>query len=396
MFLLIIWGGRPLPPVRKPLTVKTALKAFGLFCTLTGGGLLGYKLFISIPSYNGPTRDMQNKTVLITQPCAKMSRELLHDLAKRGAHLILAHNQVDQCEEIRERLIRKYSVKSDSIECRRLEIDSLRSVRRLAASVLADFQSLDCAILQSPSCVTSIIAGKRRFTHDGFEYELGANYFATYLLSRLLIDRLNASDGRLIFVIDTQAADIAQESAVCIPGTSEVTIPLENLNWENDEAYTPKNSFQRSQWFLSMFADELARRNSTKGPPSILVSNPRISRNAPPAMDTNAGPFRRVFYKIGDFSRVCPSVVDLTGEGSQKDGLNVVRAPVYQDLRLVIPSKQNDATVEKRRNASQILWDVTEKWTRLDTHPTALPLPKKNVKEVTKIHTIQSASAVHV
>ncbi|VDQ13464.1 unnamed protein product [Trichobilharzia regenti] len=184
-----------------------------------------------------------------------MSRELLHDLAKRGAHLILAHNQVDQCEEIRERLIRKYSVKSDSIECRRLEIDSLRSVRRLAASVLADFQSLDCAILQSPSCVTSIIAGKRRFTHDGFEYELGANYFATYLLSRLLIDRLNASDGRLIFVIDTQAADIAQESAVCIPGTSEVTIPLENLNWENDEAYTPKNSFQRSQWFLSMFAE---------------------------------------------------------------------------------------------------------------------------------------------
>ncbi|VDQ13692.1 unnamed protein product [Trichobilharzia regenti] len=94
----------------------------------------------------------------------------------------------------------------------------------------------------------------------------------------------------------------------------------------------------------------LARRNSTKGPPSILVSNPRISRNAPPAMDTNAGPFRRVFYKIGDFfaglvgrkasstvtfcATASPSVVDLTGEGSQKDGLNVVRAPVYQDLRL--------------------------------------------------------------
>ncbi|VDP31554.1 unnamed protein product [Schistosoma margrebowiei] len=63
---------RPLPPVKKRITLKTALKAFGLFCTFTGSGLLGYKLFVALPSYNGPTRDLQNKPIVITQPCCKL------------------------------------------------------------------------------------------------------------------------------------------------------------------------------------------------------------------------------------------------------------------------------------------------------------------------------------
>ncbi|CAH8645519.1 unnamed protein product [Heterobilharzia americana] len=360
---------------------------------------------------------MQNKTVLITQPNARISRELLYDLARRGAYLILAYDKLNQCEEIKQRLVRKYSVKSDMIDCRRLENDSMTSVRRLAAGVLADFHRLDCVILQSPSCVKSIIAGERRLTHDGFEHELGVNYFNTYLLSRLLIDRLNESNGRLIFVNDTQASDIAEESSVRIPDTQEVTIPLENLNWENTESYTPKKGYQRSQWFLSMFADELARRNSMKGEASILVVNPRISRNSPSEVDKNdVGGLLKLFYKLSDIcarlisrkaastSLFCaiadPAVIDLTGDGvNHKEGQVVMRSPVYQDLRLLVSSKQNDDTVKHRRYACQLLWDVSEKWTRLDTHPTALPLPKQssvNKKEVSGDNEVQSIPAVHI
>lgn len=387
-----------MPPVHKPLTLKTALKAFGLFCTFTGSGLIGYKLFVSLPSYNGPTRDIQSKPIIITQPYSKISRQLLYNLAQHGAHLILADNNWDKCEELRERLMRKYGVKSDMIECRRLELDSMTSIRRFAAGILADFSQLDCVIIQSPSCISSIIAGKRRFTHDGFEHELGVNYFAAYLLSRLLIDKLNENKGRLIFVMDTQAADTAQENAINQLKTSQVTIPLDNINWENDKDYTPENAYQRAQWFLLMFADELTRRNSTKDKKaSILIANPRISRGISPEMDKKHAD-NEIFWKLLNiFLDVCPrlisrktsgttilcatsdsSIIDLTDNNiDNKSNSTVHCAPIYQDLRLLISSNENNKTIEDRRQASELLWKLSEKWTRLDTHPNALPLPTR-------------------
>ncbi|CAH8640065.1 unnamed protein product [Schistosoma haematobium] len=246
---------RPLPPVKKRITLKTALKAFGLFCTFTGSGLLGYKLFVALPSYNGPTRDLQNKPIVITQPCSKISRELVYNLAKQGAHLILADDHWDRCDELKERLIRKYGMKSDMIECRRLELDSMISIRRFTASLLTDYSQLDTVIIQSPSCISNIISGKHCLTHDGFEKELGINYFATYLLSRLLINRLNENNGRLILVVDTKSANIDQENVMNPSEPSQITIPLDNINWDNDINYTPKNAYRRAQWFLLMFAE---------------------------------------------------------------------------------------------------------------------------------------------
>uniref|UniRef100_A0A095AVJ3 WW domain-containing oxidoreductase n=1 Tax=Schistosoma haematobium TaxID=6185 RepID=A0A095AVJ3_SCHHA len=352
---------RPLPPVKKRITLKTALKAFGLFCTFTGSGLLGYKLFVALPSYNGPTRDLQNKPIVITQPCSKISRELVYNLAKQGAHLILADDHWDRCDELKERLIRKYGMKSDMIECRRLELDSMISIRRFTASLLTDYSQLDTVIIQSPSCISNIISGKHCLTHDGFEKELGINYFATYLLSRLLINRLNENNGRLILVVDTKSANIDQENVMNPSEPSQITIPLDNINWDNDINYTPKNAYRRAQWFLLMFADR-------KGSNTSLFC-----------------------------TTVDSSIID-----SINDQSIVHCAPIYQDLRLLISSKHIDQTIENRRYASELLWRLSEKWTRLDTHPNPLPLPnrpliKKNDNNDSKLldDKVETVSTIH-
>ncbi|CAH8533526.1 unnamed protein product [Schistosoma turkestanicum] len=418
---------QPLPPVRKPISLKTAVKAISLLCTFTGSGLLGYKLFVSLPSYNGPIRDLQSKPIIITEPCAKTSRELVYNLAKQGAHLILANNDWDKCDELRERLIRKYGVKSDMLECRRLEMNSLTSIRRFVAGVLVDFPLLNSAIIQSPSCVTSIISGKQRFTPDGFEQELGVNYFSAYLLSRLLIGRLNENQGRLILVIDTKNANLYQTSQITNNNDDEqlkstkITIPLNNINWENKNEYTPEKAYQRAQWFLLMFADELARRNSSiQGKKaSILVVDPHITRGLSPEKDeqySNANGLWKLMYMLID---ICPRLISrkasttslfcTTADSSSMNNSTVVddnsnnhhqpnsivnNAPIYQDLRLFVPSKPVNEMTDDRREALELLWRLSEKWTRLDTHPYALPLPSRHLikkdKKVTsdKVETV--------
>ncbi|CAI2733408.1 unnamed protein product [Schistosoma spindalis] len=303
------------------------------------------------------------------------------------------------------------------IECRRLELDSMISIRRFVANLLNDYSQLDTVIIQSPSYINNIISGKRYITHDGFEKELGINYFSTYLLSRLLINQLNDNNGRLILVIDTKSANKNQQNLMnnSFIETSKITIPLDNINWDNELNYTPKNAYDRAQWFLLMFADELARRNSSiQGKKaSILVTNPIVTRGLSPEMDEkylNTKGILKLIYMLID---ACPRLISrkssntslfcTTVDSSIIDSTNdqsiVNCAPIYQDLRLLISSKQMDQTIENRRHASELLWRLSEKWTRLDTHPNALPLPNKpliknndsklsdgNVETVSTIH----------
>ncbi|VDP93661.1 unnamed protein product [Echinostoma caproni] len=185
-----------------------------------------------------------------------MSRELIQGLARRGAQLILASDNIDACGSARDKLLKATRVTPSRVECRLLNTSSTRSVRRFAANLLSDYPRLDRVIVQSPSCITSVVAGKRRPTHDGFEQNLGTNYFSTYLLSRLLWPRLSKSDdGRLILVVDMDAAAEAQTQAPRLPDSTQLGLPVHDLNFDDPNNFDPKLAYQRSQWFLTLFAE---------------------------------------------------------------------------------------------------------------------------------------------
>ncbi|CAL8073063.1 unnamed protein product [Calicophoron daubneyi] len=395
---------RPLPPSGPTLNRRFAVQAVGVISAFSTVGFLGYRLFVSTPRYNGPELDMQNKTVIVTEPSARLSRELLQNLARRGANLILACSDPDVCTDTKEKMLRVTKTNPSRVICRRLEMNSSTSVRRFAAEVLADHPKLDRVIIQSPSCVTGVIAGKRRPTFDGIEHELGTNYFNAYLLSRLLWDRVDSSNGRLILVADTDAATTEAESAPRMPNGKQLEFPMDDLNFESDQKYEPKKAYQRSQWFLQMFADELSRRTAGKTNASIVLVNPRISHSTAPPPDANSETSSGFFERFLDYGarllrRKAASttffctVADLKPVGQQNEqqpsdsapsnassDRNVKRAPVYQDLRLIHCPTTTDEITESSRTAAEILWKVSDKWTRLDTHPAPLPLPPRPLR----------------
>ncbi|KAF6779276.1 Short chain dehydrogenase [Paragonimus kellicotti] len=393
---------RPLSP---PINKRRVARAFGIVSTLSAAGLLGYRLFVSTPQYVGPESDMRGKTVLVTESTARMSRDILQGLARRGAHLILASASLDACSTARDKLLRATGVSASRVDCRRLELDSTNSVRRFAAGLLSDYPKLDRAIIQSPSVVTGVVAGNRRPTHDGFEHQLGTNYFSSYLLSRLIWDRLSETGGWLVLVVDTEASSKAAESAAHLPDSTQLALPIDDLNFDHVDKYEPKKAYQRSQWFLTLFADELARRSATTNGASILLADPLVSRGtAPisPQLDISQAGLAGLYYRLTDFgARIIrrraatttlfcavadPNVLELTGlrKTAEKDSSTqrvtngaVVRAPVYRDLRLLASATDASGSSCMEYSAGQLLWAVSEKWTRLDTHPEALPLPKR-------------------
>ncbi|TPP59732.1 Retinol dehydrogenase 13 [Fasciola gigantica] len=308
----------------------------------------------------------------------------------------MASNNVDSCVKTRDKLLKATRINPSRIDCRQLNGDSTRSVRRFAANLLADYPRLDRVIIQSCSCITGIVAGKRRPTHDGFEHIMGTNYFATYLLARLLWSRLSESeDGRLILVADTDASARAQAQAPQLPDSDQLGLPLQDLNFDDPNTFTPKIAYQRSQWFLTLFADELSRRTAHETMTRVMLVNPVVSLATAPrfsgsGVETLTTEKKVVFdqainfitrlvkRKVSATTLFC-AVVDpvVLPSRAAKNERVVQSAERFQDLRLISDQTTLTQNINRTLSASQYLWKLSEKWTRLDKYPEPLPLPPR-------------------
>lgn len=170
---------------------------------------------------------------------------------------MLTSRSMDECEDTRSRLMRWVpGTEEVHIDCRRLDLDSSRSIRRFAGALIKDYpKGIDRLLIQPPGLLSGVIAGDRRLTHDAFEHQLGTNFFSFYLLTRLLLPSMRGRnrDARVIFTVDTRAAGFAEAMAKKDPITNAVHLPTDNWNWS--EGYSPSAGYQRAQWALRLFAE---------------------------------------------------------------------------------------------------------------------------------------------
>ncbi|KAL5971269.1 Retinol dehydrogenase 13 [Taenia solium] len=381
---------RPLPPVRKPWsfakkTLVTVLTASGTFVT--------YKLVVKAPAYEGPEVDLRKKVIVVTEATSRMSRNLVQELARRKATLVLTSRSMDDCEDTRSRLMRWVpGTEEVHIDCRRLDLGSSRSIRRFAGALIKDYpEGIDRLLIQPPGLLSGVIAGERRLTHDAFEHQLGTNFFSFYLLTRLLLPSMSGRDrdARVVFTVDARAAGFAEATAEKDPITNTVRLPINNWNWS--KGYSPSAGYQRAQWALRLFADELAKRTAETGP-AIVIADPLVNRTSPPPKLSDEAnwiaPLRwfrnigRSYLNLGRLIiRIAPQRVTATEvmcTVATRESLGLLEgatteAPVFQKLKRKEPL--NDDV--DRSEARDLLWKLGEKWTHLDTHPEPVPLPPK-------------------
>ena len=136
--------------------------------------------------------DLSGKTVLVTGSTSGIGRETALALGRLGARLFVHGRDREQGENVVTEL---RDLGADA-ELFIADFASLDAVRDLASNVDDVCDTLDVLVNNAGGYFSSA-----RLTDDGFEYTIGVNHLAPFLLTNLLLPNLrDAPDGRVVTV----------------------------------------------------------------------------------------------------------------------------------------------------------------------------------------------------
>ena len=131
------------------------------------------------------SRDLDNRTFIVTGANTGIGKVTARELARRGAHVILACRSQGKTDEAIAEIAR--DVPDAKLEYVHLDLGELASVRACAGELLARDLPIHGLVNNAG------LAGHRGQTRDGFELQFGTNHLGPYLFTRLLLDRIIAS-----------------------------------------------------------------------------------------------------------------------------------------------------------------------------------------------------------
>ncbi len=192
-----------------------------------------------LPALNG-------KTYVITGANAGAGFQAVRLLLARGAKVVMLNRSTERSNTAIKALKQEFGAQSN-VSFVRMDLSDLSSVRAAAQEVLNTAPRIDALI-----CNAAIAqVPKRLLTVDGFESQLGTNHYGHFLLSAMLFDRIETSQGRIVVV-----ASLGYKMGLR-------RIKFEDLNWEKD--YGANTAYSQSKLAQMMFAYELQDRVKAAG-----------------------------------------------------------------------------------------------------------------------------------
>ena len=141
--------------------------------------------------------DLSGRIVVVTGGNSGIGYEASRELARKGAHVVLACRDPGRAEEARAKLAAERP--EARLEVMDLDLSSLASVRAFAQRFLERHSRLDVLCNNA-----GVMAIPRRQTADGFEMQLGTNHLGHFALTGLLLERLlSTPSARVVNVSST-------------------------------------------------------------------------------------------------------------------------------------------------------------------------------------------------
>jgi len=184
------------------------------------------------------SNDLAGKTFVITGANTGIGKITATDLARRGAHVILACRSPSKAQPVIDEI--KRATGNDRVELVALDLGDLASVRTAATEILAKN-------LPIHGLINNAGLAARGQTKDGFELTFGTNHLGHYLFTRLLLDRLEqAGSARIVNV------------------ASNSHYRAKSIDWDAQRRPTKSISavteYETSKLANVLFTKELARR----------------------------------------------------------------------------------------------------------------------------------------
>ncbi|MFF8033767.1 MULTISPECIES: oxidoreductase [unclassified Streptomyces] len=219
--------------------------------------------------------DQQGRTAVVTGANSGLGLITATELARRGAHVVLAVRDTAAGAKAARRI-------GGDTEVRELDLASLDSVRAFAAKLAADRPAVDLLVNNAGL----VLLGPRRTTADGFELHLGTNMLGHFALTGLLLDRLEAArEARVVSL-----SSITHKNA---------HLDFDDLMSERDYRAAP--AYGRSKLATTVFGVELDRRLRAAGSPVIsTLAHPGLTRtNLTPRAWEHRGRLGQVIARAG-------------------------------------------------------------------------------------------------
>jgi len=188
--------------------------------------------------------DLSGKTAVVTGANSGLGYETALELARHGAHVVMACRDEGRGTEALQRL--RADAPNASAELSLLDLADLASVRKFAESYAGERPSLD--ILVDNAGVMAV--DQRRETADGFEMQFGTNHLGHFALTGLLLPQLQANAGSRVVSVTSFGHKVGRMN-------------FDDLQWER--SYRKWLAYGRSKLANLLFIFELDRRARAAG-----------------------------------------------------------------------------------------------------------------------------------
>jgi NAD(P)-dependent dehydrogenase (short-subunit alcohol dehydrogenase family) len=143
------------------------------------------------------TASLQGRNVFITGANTGIGRVTARELARRGAHVYVAGKSRERTQALIDEV--QGLAGAGHVEWLPLDLGDLASVRACAADFLSRNVPLHILINNAG------LAGTRGLTQDGFELAFGVNHLGHFLLTQLLLERIQQSAPARIVTVSSRA-----------------------------------------------------------------------------------------------------------------------------------------------------------------------------------------------
>lgn len=144
------------------------------------------------------TGGMGGKTILITGGTSGIGKATAVALAAMGAHVVVTGRNPERGVAAVEEI--KKDSGTESVELMLADLSVQSEVRRLAAEFLERYERLDVLVNNA-----GLVSSKRTETPDGLETTFAINHLAPFLLTNLLLDRMQESGAGRIVTTSSEA-----------------------------------------------------------------------------------------------------------------------------------------------------------------------------------------------
>ena len=208
-------------------------------------------------------KSQNGNTFVITGTTSGTGFEAAHILLSKDAKVVMLNRNPKKAAATIEALKQKLGKGIDVLNIT-MDLGDQGSVKKAAAEVLEKADRIDAlmcngAIAQTPT---------RGLTKEGWELQMGVNYFGHFTLQALLFPMIEKSKGRIV-TVGSMGYDMGIK-----------TIKFDDLNWEKD--YTPNDAYSQSKLAQIMSVYELNNRLKAAGKTDVkaYACHPGSSRTS--------------------------------------------------------------------------------------------------------------------